>query len=63
MILLALLASASIAQETPQPIRGEFVINEDVTIRVKPGLSEIEEDPLNVILDGTIDFLYNFTTW
>ena len=63
MILLAFLASAAVAQEAPRPIQGQFILNEDVTIRVKPGLSELEENPLNLILDGTVDFLYNFTTW
>lgn len=63
MIWLALLASAAIAQEAPQPIRSEIILNEDVTVRVKPGLNELEEKPLNLILDGTVDFLYNFATW
>ena len=47
----------------PKPVRGEIVVNEDVTIRVKPGLSDIEQNPLNLILDGTVDFLLNFATW
>ena len=63
MIWLALLASAAIAQEAPQPIRGEIILNEDVTVRVKPGLSELDKEPLKLILDGTVDFLYNFSTW
>ncbi|WGL30457.1 hypothetical protein SCRES1_gp29 [Synechococcus phage S-CRES1] len=63
MILLAFLASAAVASEAPQPVRGEIVVNEDVTIRVKPGLSDIEQNPLNLILDGTVDFLLNFATW
>ena len=63
MIFLAFLASAAVAQEAPQPIRGEVILNEDITIRVKPGLSELEENPLNLILDGTVDFLYNFAIW
>ena len=63
MILLAFLASAAVASEAPKPVRGEIVVNEDVTIRVKPGLSDIEQNPLNLILDGTVDFLLNFATW
>ena len=63
MIFLALLASAAVAQEAPQPVRGEVILNEDLILRVKPGLSELEENPLNLILDGTVDFLLNFATW
>lgn len=63
MILLAFLASAAVASEAPQPVRGEIIVNEDVTIRVKPGLSNIEQNPLNLILDGTVDFLLNLVTW
>ena len=63
MNFLALLASAAVAQEAPQPIRGEVILNEDLILRIKPGLSELEENPLNLILDGTVDFLLNFATW
>jgi hypothetical protein len=63
VILLAFLASAAVASEAPQPVRGEIIVNEDVTIRVKPGLSNIEQNPLNLILDGTVDFLLNLVTW
>ena len=63
MIFLALLASATLAQEAPQPVRGEVILNEDLILRIKPGLSELDENPLNLILDGTVDFMYNLTTW
>lgn len=63
MTFLALLASAAVAQEAPQPVRGEIILNEDLILRVKPGLSELDENPLNLILDGTVDFMYSFTTW
>ena len=63
MIPLALLASAVVAQETPKPPRAEVILNEDLVIRVKPGLSELDENPLNLILDGTVDFMYNLTIW
>jgi hypothetical protein len=46
-----------------EPIQGEVSVTEDVTVRVKPGLSDIEENPLSLVLDGTVDFLVNVVTW
>lgn len=62
MILLPLLLSLSTTLKA-EPIRGEVSVTEDVTIRVKPGLSELEENPLNLVLDGTVDFLVNIVNW
>jgi hypothetical protein len=46
-----------------EDLKGEISVTEDVTVRVKPGLSDIEENPLNLVLDGTVDFLVNVVTW
>ena len=62
MILLPLLFSLGTALKA-EPIQGEVSVTEDVTVRVKPGLSELEENPLNLVLDGTVDFLVNIVNW
>ena len=62
MILLPLLFNLNLVLKT-EPIQGEISVTEDVTVRVKPGLSDIEENPLNLVLDGTVDFLVNVFTW
>ena len=62
MILLTLLATLSVDLKS-EPIQGEIPVTEDVTVRVKPGLSELEENPLNLVLDGTVDFLVNIVNW
>lgn len=62
MILLPLFLGLSVTLKA-EPIQGEVSVTEDVTVRVKPGLSDIEENPLNLVLDGTVDFLVNVVTW
>jgi len=59
--LLFILALSSPAQA--EEVKGEITVSEDVTIRVKPGLNELEKNPLNLVLDGTVDFLVNLVTW
>ena len=62
MILLALILAVSLPVQA-EDLKGEIKVSEDVTIRVKPGTNELEKNPLNLVLDGTVDFLVNFFTW
>ena len=59
--LLLILALSSPAHA--EDLKGEITVSEDVTIRVKPGTNELEKNPLNLVLDGTVDFLVNLVTW
>jgi hypothetical protein len=59
--LLFILALGSPAHA--EDLKGEITVSEDVTIRVKPGTNELEKNPLNLVLDGTVDFLVNLVTW
>ena len=62
MILLALILAVNLPVQA-EDLKGEITVSEDVTIRVKPGTNELEKNPLNLVLDGTVDFLVNFFTW
>jgi len=62
MILLVLALALNLSAQAEE-VKGEITVSEDVTIRVKPGLNELEKNPLNLVLDGTVDFLVNFATW
>ena len=62
MILLALILAFNLPVQA-EDLKGEITVSEDVTIRVKPGINELEKNPLNLVLDGTVDFLVNFFTW
>ena len=62
MILLALILAVSLPVQA-EDLKGEITVSEDVTIRVKPGTNELDKNPLNLVLDGTVDFLVNFFTW
>ena len=62
MILLALILAVNLPVQA-EDLKGEIKVSEDVTIRVKPGTNELEKNPLNLVLDGTVDFLVNFFTW
>ena len=62
MILLALMLAVNLSAQA-EDLKGEITVSEDVTIRVKPGTNELEKNPLNLVLDGTVDFLVNLLTW
>lgn len=63
MIPFSLVLCSVLAKEPAPPLRGEITVTEDVTVRVKPGLNDLQEQPLNLILEGTVDFLVNIATW
>lgn len=60
--MLALMLAVNLSAQA-EDLKGEITVSEDVTIRVKPGTNELEKNPLNLVLDGTVDFLVNLLTW